>query len=207
MELKERILNKSRELFMRYGIKSVSMDDISRELGVSKKTLYQYVDNKTELIEQIFQLHIDDEKCMMNQIQGTARDAIDEILQMARFVMGELRQLSTATVYDLQKYYRETWRKMEALQKRFIYQMIRENIRKGIEEGLYRPEINADIIAKLYVAKSSLVADEELFPILEYHIKELFRQHIVYHIHGIAAPRGLEKLEEYLSEGPNEITG
>lgn len=188
------------QLFMRYGIKSVTMDDIARQLGISKKTLYRYVENKNDLIAQIFEQKIEQEKKVMAQIREDSSDAIDEILKIAAYVIRELRTLSPTTVYDLQKYYRETWRQMEALHQRHIYTIIRENIQRGIKQALYRINMNPDIISKLFVGKTSLVVDEELFPIRDYNLGDLYKEYIYYHIHGIASPKGLHLLEKHLQQ-------
>ncbi len=206
-EVKQQILDKSEELFMRYGIKSVTMDDIARELGISKKTLYQYVANKTELIEQIFHQRIEREKKQMARIRDISADAVEEILKIADYVIAELRQLSPTTMYDLQKYYRGTWCQMDALHQSHVYQLIRDNIERGMEQGVYRHDLDPDIIAKLYVGKTSLVADDELFPLREYNIEELFKQYIHYHIHGIASPKGLRLLEQHLGEAGGATAG
>ncbi len=198
MGTKEQILLRSRDLFMRYGIKSITMDDLSRELGISKKTLYQYVDNKQDLIEQIFQATIMEEKNCMAEIRHSSTDAIEEILGIGQFVIEELRQISPVTMYDLQKYYRDTWLKVDSLYQQHVYQIIRDNLDRGIAAGLYRSEINPDIIAKLYVGKTAMLVDEELFPLRAYSRESLFKEYINYHIHGIASPEGLALLEKYL---------
>lgn len=206
MEIKQQILEKSEELFMRYGIKSVTMDDLARELGVSKKTLYQYVENKSDLIEQIFQNRVAQEKKDMAAIRETSTDAVEEILRIADYVIAKLRQLSPTTMYDLQKYYRNTWCQMDALHQRHVYKLIRDNIERGMEQGVYRSSLDPDIIAKLYVGKTSLVADEELFPLREYDIEALFKQYISYHINGIASPKGLKLLEQHQKESLGKVT-
>ena len=205
MELKQRILNISEGLFMRYGLKSVTMDDIARELGISKKTLYQFVDNKSDLIEQIFEMKITEEKALMAQILQSSSDAIDEIVNIARYVIKELKQLSPTTMYDLQKYYRKTWRLLESLHQKHIYIIIKNNLERGMEQKVYRQNMNPDVVAKLYVAKTSFVTDEDLFPIREYNLEDLFREFIIYHIHGIASPKGLKLLEKYITTELGEI--
>ena len=182
---------------MRYGIKSVTMDDIARELGMSKKTLYQYVDNKSDLIEQIFHQHIEEEKKVMERIRSSSADAVDEILKIAKYVVEKLRELSQTTVYDLQKYYPNTWKQMDALHQRHVYSIIKENLERGVRQGVYRSNLNPDIIAKLHVVKTSLVADEEMFPAREYDIKTLYWEYIYYHIHGVASAEGQRLLEKY----------
>ena len=201
---KERILGKSDELFMRYGIRSVTMDDIASELGISKKTLYEYVDNKSKLIEEIFHKRTNEEKACMAEIKDTCRDAVDEILRIARYVINMLRELSPTTVYDLKKYYRKTWNHIESVHQAHIQDLISSNLQRGMNEGLYRSDLDPDIITKLYIGTSFLVADDELFPVDQYRMSELFQEFIHYHIRGIASPGGLTLLEKYLFEEQEE---
>ncbi len=205
MEQKQQVLTKSEELFLRYGIKSVTMDDIARELGISKKTLYQYVDNKSDLIAQIIEKKTREEKSAMACIREESSDAVEEMLRVADYVIRELRQYSPVVMYDLRKYYRDAWKMMEAVHQRHIYDLIRDNLERGVQQGVYRADLDPDILAKLYVGKIPLVIDEELFPLQQYNLEELFRQYINYHIHGIASPKGLKLLEQHLSTWMGEL--
>jgi len=198
METKDRILEGAETLFMRYGIKSVTMDDIARELGISKKTLYQHVSNKNDLIGQIFGCRMDEEREEMEAIHREATDAIDELLHIAKSVIRRLRKMSPAALFDLKKYHSAEWKAFETHHQNFIYQMIKRNIERGMEQGVFRTNLNPDIISKLYVGKTSLVADEDLFPLSEYNLEELFRQYILYHIHGIASMKGRQLLSEHM---------
>ena len=191
------ILAKVHELFMKYGLKSVSMDDISRTLGISKKTLYQSVENKRDLIKEVFQKHIREEETAINEIVANSKDAVDEMMGIARYVMGLLREISPTTLYDMQKYYGDIWGMMEALHKGYIYETIKTNLDRGIAEGLYRKNLNTDIVAKLYVGKAFLVVDEEVFPLKDYNKEKLYQEYVFYHIHGIALPKGLKLFEKY----------
>lgn len=194
------IFDKVNLLFMRYGIKSVTMDDVSRHLGISKKTLYQYVDNKSDLINKAMRQHLEQEKEAVAEIQKKSTDPIQEMLEIARFVAAMLRQVNPATVYDLQKYYSKSWELMRSLHEEYVYGVIRENIQKGIESGIYRDNLHPDIIARFYVGKSTMLVDERLFPSREYNREELFLEFINYHIHGIASQKGLDLLAKHLKE-------
>ncbi len=207
MNQKQQILQGAEELFMKYGVKSVTMDDISRHIGISKKTLYQFVNNKADLIEKIFQRSVEFEKKMMAQIRKEARDAIEEMLKLAEYVVCMLRNMSPSVVYDLRKYYQSTWKKIESLHNMHVYELMKENIEIGIRQGVYRQEINTDIVAKLYVGKTSLLVDADLFPISEYNQAELFTNYFSYHIHGIASPKGLELLKKYTQEAMKTTVG
>lgn len=202
--MKQDIIKTSFELFIRYGIKSVTMDDIAREMGISKKTLYQYVHNKADLIEQIFQAYITEEKCMTEEILSTSSDALEEMLRIGRFVVEKLRSLSPSTVYDLRKYYGAIWKKMELQMKQHVHGVISDNLERGIRQGIYRPELDPDIIARLYVGKSILVADDEVFEVGDYDLATLQQEYIRYHIHGIASEKGRQLLAKHLAAEQQE---
>lgn len=180
------------------------MDDIAREMGISKKTLYQYVSNKADLIEQIFQAHISEEKCMTESIRSTSSDAMEEMLRIGRYVVGKLRSISPTTVYDLRKYYGSIWKKMEAQMKQHVYGVISDNIERGIRQGIYRDELNPEIIARLYVGKSVLVADEDVFESGRYDLATLQQEYIRYHIYGIASEKGRQLLAKHLAADKQE---
>ena len=199
MNTENKLLTAIEHLFMRYGIKSVTMDDISRELGISKKTLYQHVDNKADLIHKVMFQHAAVELEAMEVIRSKAKNAIDEMLGVSQYVTQMLREISPTTIYDLQKYYRKAWKMMEQLHQEHFYSFIKSNMEQGIKEGLYRDDFDPDIIAKLYVAKTLLVVDQSIFPLRDYNKEALFKAFIEYHIHGVASVKGLKKLEQYLS--------
>jgi len=196
MEQKQQILEKAEELYLKIGIKSVSMDDLARSLGISKKTLYQYVENKNDLVLQVMQTHIDEEKKVATEILHSSDNAIDEMLKVAKYVLSQLRKLSPTVVYDLKKYYRNCWEVMEKHNESFVYNYMRSNIERGQKEGIYRKDVNPDIIAKLYVSQNFLIVDEDLFPLKNYDRENLFNQFIMYHIRGIACPKGIEVLDK-----------
>ena len=151
------------------------MDDIARAQGMSKKTLYQHVANKEELIHLIIQKHIEEEKAFCLAIQKDSKDSISEMFAMAKHVLEMLSTMSSTTVYDLQKYYTNSWNLIEEFESDFIYKVIKNNLERGVAEKLYRSDIDTDIIAKLYVGKSATVTDESTFPRDQYKKDELFK--------------------------------
>ena len=176
------------------------MEDITREMGVSKKTLYQVVDNKEDLVHQVLADKMEEDLVALKKIQAESLDAIDEMLRVTRYILATLRDLSPAVVFDLNKYYGGIWSQVEGVHKQQTYLLIRDNLERGIAQGLYRENINPDIIARLYVAKSSLIVNEVIFPSAEYHPAVLFEETIQYHMHGVASSRGLILLEKHLYE-------
>ncbi|HMR42705.1 MAG TPA: TetR/AcrR family transcriptional regulator [Saprospiraceae bacterium] len=195
---KQQILVQAESLFLRYGIKSVTMDDLARELGVSKKTLYQYIENKADLISQIILNHVEEETDCINSICDQTLNAVEQMLVIGKYVVQQLGKISPTVVYDLKKYYRQSWELMEMLHRQHVYQVIVKNIEKGIKEGLYRENLNTDVIAKLYVGKTFLLVDEDIFPLKNYEKEHLFREFIFYHLFGIVSQKGLKTLEKLI---------
>lgn len=192
-EIKNNILQKVTALFFKYGIKSVTMDDIARELGMSKKTLYQFFENKNDLLTQIMGIESQRDEETTCFVMKNSENAVDELMGFAKHGLAEFAKVksSPTIVYDLQKYYREIWVEFETGMNQRIYEGTKNNIERGKNEGLYRLEIDADVVAKLYVRQMMAIIDEDIFPSKSYDKVRLFQQYLIYHIYGIATPKGI----------------
>jgi len=188
---------KVEHLFLRCGFKSVTMDDVAKELGISKKTLYQFVSNKNDLIEKVVSAHIEQEKQLVTEVRKKAKDAIEEMLVISKHVNQNLKKVSSNLIFDLQRYYPSAWDIVENYRIKFIYEEIKSNVEWGMKEGIYRKEINPKIIAKLYIGIMHRIFDNSFFPSDEYKSSEIYLASVEYHIHGIASPKGLKLLNEY----------
>lgn len=192
----ENLLITARDFFMQFGIKSVSMDDLSSKLGISKKTLYQAVDNKEDLVMKVITNHIEVQNAEMEDILSQDKDAIEEMLMFARYIIQLLKNLRPGVTYDLQKYYPAAWKMIEQLHQQTIDKIILTNIKKGIKEGVYRKNVNPEIISKLYVAQALQISDEKLFPLKQFRMEDLIREFIAYHFYGIASLEGFKRLNK-----------
>lgn len=190
MTLEERIINHSKELFLKYGIKSISMDDISSHLGISKKTLYNYISNKDELVDKIVEQHLAQNKEEINQIIESSTDAIDEMVKMTDHILLFLANMSPFIIHDLKKYHPRTWKKIVAFQNLFVEKNLLNNLLRGQQEGLYRKNMNGEIISKLYIYKSNALTDTSLFPPDRFDRIDLFKETIRYHLFGIVTDAG-----------------
>ncbi|WP_083937431.1 TetR/AcrR family transcriptional regulator [Lewinella cohaerens] len=202
--IKQQIITKSEELFMRYGIRSVSMDDIARELGVSKKTLYQQVENKSDLIRQIFAERSILERQAIEAMRKESDNAIEEMVEVARFMISRLRLVSPTSRYDLEKYYQDIHRELDHLHMTFFTHFIQENLVRGIEEGLYRRSTEVSLVAKFFVGMATRLAQNEHFSVKEYNLEDLISQLFVYHMHGVASENGMQVVREYLGHEDEE---
>jgi AcrR family transcriptional regulator len=191
---------KVRELYMKYGIKSITMDDVARELGISKKTLYQYVTDKEDLVVKFIDNEIlrrQEEICKCFRI---GFNAIEELFEISMFMNKIMRGQNVATEYDLKKYYPAQYEKTIKARREGIYNYILVNLKKGIKEGLYRKELNKEIIAKLYLWRSENAHLDELFTVEEFTSKKLFVELLTYHVRGIATEKGILVLEKKIKE-------
>lgn len=198
-ELKN-ILLKVRELYMKYGIKSITMDDVARELGISKKTLYQYVTDKDDLVGKFV-----DNEILMRQEEickcfSTGFNAIEELFEISIYMNRLIRDQNPATEYDLKKYYPVHYQKTLKARKEGIYNYILLNLKKGKKEGLYRKDMNNDVIARLYLWRSEDATLAELFAAEEFTSIKLFVELLNYHIRGIATEKGIIVLEKKIKE-------
>jgi AcrR family transcriptional regulator len=194
------ILLKVRELYMKYGIKSITMDDVASELGISKKTLYHFVTDKDDLVGKFIDNEIELKKEEIYKCFKIEFNAIEELFEISIFMNKMMRDQNPATEYDLRKYYLHHYQKIVKSRRERMYNCILLNLKKGKEEGLYRENMNEEIIAKLYLSRSENIHFSELFTIEEFTSTSLFVELLTYHVRGIATEKGINVLEKKIKE-------
>ena len=194
------ILKAVASLFMKLGIKSLTMSDISNHLGISKKTLYLYVTDKKDLVKKALELAIGDEECLLGELTDRLENAIDELLAINEKISQKLQTVQPAVMFDLQKYYPEAWQVMENHKKCFVYEMVVRNINTGIQQGYYRENVNAEIVASIYVTMINKLFDSDMFPSQKYTFASIHKEMARYHIRGIASTKGINYLAEKLKD-------
>lgn len=195
-EQQEKWLKRVEEMFLRYGIKSVTMDDVSRELGISKKTLYGFVESKDALVYKVMQRHIEAKKMLCSGLFQQAANAIEEMVIMIEASMHQMAQIGANIVFDLQKYHRAAWEVIEEYRSGALYDKVKNNLERGIAEGLYRSDFDADIVARMHVAMSFQLFNEDVFPLSQYKREVVFLQYEMHYLHGIVTDRGRALLQE-----------
>ena len=196
MEKLKDILIKVSELFRRYGIKSITMDDVAKELGISKKTLYQYVEDKTDLINKLMDFEIEGSEICFDRILKTRQNAIEELFEVNRFITSMMKRYTLSFDYDLKKYYPEIYQRIFAERRKKIYEAALANFKKGKAEGLYRQELNEEILTKLHVSRMENLYSSSLFSMEEINAGDVFKEMFNYHIRGIANEKGIKFLEK-----------
>lgn len=183
-------------IFMTYGIKSMTMDDIARQLHISKKTLYQYVKDKSDLVLKCMDLEICGEECEISTIIDKNLNAIDENLEISKYVIEKIQQVHPSIFFELERYYPEAWNMMQESRNGHTGQVIFNNIQKGVKEGLFRDDIHIEIATRLWLSRLNAIFQPQLFPIHEFQLSEVYAQMFVHQIRGLASEKGLKYLEE-----------
>ncbi|NDA61929.1 MAG: TetR/AcrR family transcriptional regulator [Chitinophagia bacterium] len=188
---------------MRYGIRSVSMDEIAQQLGISKKTIYQYYTDKDKLVEDVieFVLNINRKDCLHQQ--QISSNAIHEVLLTIESVKQMLSKMNLAVMYDLEKYHPSAFNKYNHYKKDFLYNIIVYNILRGKSEGLYREEIQTNLIARFRLASVFLIFNTEIFPDENFTLPELIAETTDNFLYGIASPEGCKMIEYYKQQRKN----
>ena len=199
MDRHEQIIEGALQLFMREGIKSVNMDDVSTFLGISKKTLYRHVKNKGDLLEKAFTLYQNRILDTIETIQKMNEHPIDELFDIDEQVSHILKNRPPMLINHLKKYYPSVWEILDSVRKKHLFTCVSQNIERGKNQGLYRETVNSDIIAKLMMNTIDALVDDEIFPLTQYDFKSLLRENRIYHIRGIATNKGINYLEEKLN--------
>ena len=193
-KLKE-IIHQVSLLFLEFGIKSMSMDDLASSLRISKKTLYKYVSDKNDLVYQVMKEIITLKQEQLLILCEDKTHPIDELIAMIEFSGQEVSMIHPSIQYDLKKYYPESWKLFEIHKHGFIYERMLENIEKGMEMGVYRDNLNASIVAKIYASRADLVFNAVIFPPDQYDFKTVLDEMMRHHIRGIATEKGIKYLK------------
>lgn len=185
-------------MFMRYGIRSVSMDEIASQLGISKKTIYHFFTDKDALVDAVIAIEIKEgeEDCYLSREKS--ENPVHEIFIATDRVMEMLKVMNPAVLIDLQKYHQAAFKKISDYKNKFLYRMIRENLDTGKEEGFYRPEINSEIIARYRIATVFLLFNPELLPPGKHTIADLLKETTMNFLYGLLTAKGLKQAQKYI---------
>jgi AcrR family transcriptional regulator len=198
MTIKEKLIDSATSMFLRYGVKSVSMDDMARLMGISKKTIYNHVDNKKGLVSTVIETFIKKEHKEIKKISKNASNAIEEMTMIANMVLKTLRMMKPKLTYDIKKYHPQLWTFIEEVHFSFMKETIRKNIIRGQKEGLYRAVLDDLKISKIYFGIVRLCMDEDGLDEDAIPISELFSSFISYHLHAIINDKGRKELNKQL---------
>lgn len=198
--MKQNIINEAIPLFIQFGFKSVTIDDIAIKMGVSKKTIYAHFPKKVTLVETSVFMHFNNVFEKILNISKHSKDPIIGLYQIKKEALKHLSNEKNSPVYQLQKYYSSIYNKLQQMEFNTLGGMFSESLKKGIEMGLFRSEINIDFVTRIFFNGIRGINDVQLFPIEEYRIDQLLINFSEYHLRAICTPAGVEKLNIYKKE-------
>ncbi|HZH65063.1 MAG TPA: TetR/AcrR family transcriptional regulator [Flavisolibacter sp.] len=200
MEPKERILVRAHELFNKYGIRSVSMDDIAAQLGMSKKTLYQYFVDKEELVNAVISTVLDQNRHQCMADQRSAENPIHEFFLAFDMTQEMFAEMNPSILYDMEKYHPTAFKKFWEFKYTFLYGVIKANIEKGIEEELYRADIDTDVITRLRIESVMLPFNSDIFPNNRNQLVHIEHQLFEHFVYGLATSKGQKLIQKYKNQ-------
>ena len=200
MEPKERILVRAHELFNKYGIRSVSMDDIAAALGMSKKTLYQYFVDKEELVNAVISGVLDQNRGQCMADQKSAENPIHEFFLAFDMIQETFAEMNPSILYDMEKYHPSAFKKFWEFKYTFLYGVIKANLEKGIAEELYRSGIDADVITRLRIESVMLPFNSDVYPNNRTHLIHIEQQLFEHFVYGLATVKGQKLIQKYKNQ-------
>lgn len=199
-----RIRQKAHELFMQYGLRSVSMDDIATSLGISKKTIYLYYADKDELVEAVVDTEFTKNESICEYDRGHSKNAVHEIFMAMDMVVEMFSTMNPSLIFDMQKYYPGAFKKFHTYKNDYLFSVIRDNVIRGISEELYRPEINVDIISRFRVESIMIPFNPEFHAKMKYNMAEIEEEFIIHFLFGMASLKGYKMIVKYQQERINK---
>ncbi|WP_298550143.1 TetR/AcrR family transcriptional regulator [uncultured Algibacter sp.] len=197
--MREKIIHKSAELFLKLGFKSVTMDDIAQEMGISKKTIYVHFANKTKLVEAVtFELF--DTICDgIDGICEASNNPIEELYDIKMFVMHHLKNEQTSPQFQLKKYYPQIHHVLKFKQFEKMHDSVKDSLQKGVDTKLFRSNINVDFISRMYFNGMMGIKDDAIFPKEIYTMDYLMESYLEYHLRAIVTEKGLQTLNKFIT--------
>ena len=196
----EQILDNVAILYQKYGVKSVSMDDVCKNLGISKKTLYEYVSEKEELVEKSLYRFIEKQIDYCKKIAKKDCNSIDELVELSHYLTKLKEDRNPSCEYDLQKYYPSIHIKLQHLIQNSSYDLVFSNLVKGKAEGLIRQDLQENIIARLHVSRIESLNNDDFFYLANEKYPNALNEVFIYHIRGIASEKGIMYLNELIKK-------
>ena len=195
--MENRILFKARDLMTRHGVKHVTMDDIAAQLGISKKTIYQFYKDKDALVMAVVNFELEEQSLKCQRTQDNADNAVHEMFMILEDIQQMFKSMNPTTMNELAKYYPEAFLRIQTHKDVFMHKIIKTNMIKGIEQGLYRKEIDPEILAIYRLETSFVPFNAQIYPFSKFDIGKVTLQIIENFIYGVMSIKGIELMEKY----------
>ena len=197
--MKTKILEKATDMFLNYGFKSVTMDDIANKMGISKKTIYAHYENKTKLVEDCTMHLFDTISHGIDNICSLGKNPIEELYEIKKFAMVHLKDEKSSPQYQLLKYYPKIHETIRQKQYEMMRECVVDNVERGVALGIYRENLNIDFVSRIYFSGVMSTKDHTLFPVEKFPMAALMDNYLEYHLRGIVTPKGRKILNSIIN--------
>lgn len=206
MQTQQRIVEIARTQFMLYGFRAVTLDQIATAAGISKKTIYQHFKDKDSIVDAVMQLEMIETESNCISFQNHSANAIEEIFLVMRQLSEDLKSINPIVLVEMKKLYPTTWKKFDKMMNETITGMVKSNLQRGIEEGLYRADLDVDILARYRVVSLMMAFDPELFPPQQFNFLKVSAVIMDLFLFGILNEKGFELATQYQQQLKNTNT-
>jgi AcrR family transcriptional regulator len=184
------IVKGASELFMRYGLKSVTMDDIARHLSISKKTIYQHFSDKDELVNKFTLVVLESQQKEMLAIEASGQNVMEELYLSSEFLRNKVCNINPGLLFDLKKYFPKAWKIFSDYKRNFLKDILKRSLQRGIDEGYFRSELNLEILCRMRMEQVELSFNPDVYPVPDFDILEVHVQLFYHFIYGICTLKG-----------------
>lgn len=192
-----KILNGAQELFFKYGIKAITMDDIARHLAISKKTIYQFFKEKDEIINILMTEKIREDEEQFSKLHINAANVIEEVFEIMRCMSENIGKINPVVFYELQKYYPEAWKKFIHFKENHVRKQVEDSLKRGQEQGYVRKNINTGILSRLRMEEIQMGFNTEVFPIDKFTTLDVQLEMTEHFLYGICTLKGYKLINKY----------
>ncbi len=201
----DRIKYTAHDLFMQFGLKSVSMDDIATKLGISKKTIYQFYADKDALVDDVIKSVLDHSETCCNRDTTASENAVHEVFLAMDFIMEVFRSMNPSLLFDMQKYYPTAYQRFAKHKNDYLFGVIKQNLKRGIEEELYREDLKVDVIARFRVESMMLPFNPEFHTKVKQSLATIEQEITLHFLFGMVSPKGYKLAVKYQQDRLKKI--
>jgi len=195
--MQTKILLKARDLMLQSGLRQVTMDDLAHQLGISKKTIYQYYKDKVDLVKAVVNLELKDHELTCKDCKSKAENAIHEMFLLMENMKAMTQTMNPNSMMELEKHFSSSFDMIKNHKDEFLFSLIKQNLMKGIEEGCYRKDLDIDIISKFRLETVFIPFNLHLFPLNKFNSIEVHTQLMEHFVYGLMTVKGHELMNQY----------
>lgn len=207
VNIKEQIVKEAARLFSKFGIRSIAMDTVARDCGMSKKTLYLYFCDKTTLVNEVAQGLVTVHKKQLKEATIASKSAVEEVLNEFRIYRAMLRDIHAVFFYELEKSFSESWNFLNDFNSRHNYAFVIANLQRGIDEGYYRSDLDLAATAQIRISQIKLLLTRNIDFTEARNLLNDPDQINLFYLHALTNAKGKKIIDKMLSEDtPNKLS-